>query len=225
MKILIVEDEVKLADAIKAGLQHQGFLADVVYDGEDGYHYASGSEYDLILLDWMLPSMDGIEVCRKLREDGCLTPIIMLTARDGVKDRVEGLNTGADDYLVKPFAFSELTARINSLARRTRNGGAPKYKIGDVALDPVAKVATKQSKPLRLSAKEFQLLEYFLQNQNIVLSKEKLIASVWDYDADILPNTVEAFVGALRRKIDSKSQESYIETIRGMGYKMRKPNV
>lgn len=220
MKILIIEDEPKLAKAVANGLSRSGFMVEISEDGEIGYNRASSEEFDLLVVDWMLPGMDGVQICKNLRKNNFTSPILMLTARDTLNDKVQALDCGADDYLTKPFALAELVARINALVRRSKNNGALVYKFSDIILNPTTKIVTKNGSEIKLSAKEYQLLEYLIQNKNTVLSKEKIIAGVWDYDSDILPNTVEAFIGSLRKKIDTKRKPSKIKTIRGMGYRL-----
>jgi len=216
MRILIVEDEHKIANSIKRGFEQETWAADVAYDGEKGYDMAVSEDYDVIVLDLMLPKMDGVEICKKLREEEIHTPILMLTARGELFDRVEGLNSGADDYLVKPFAFEELVARVRALIRRPSEINNIKFKINNLELDTITFEVKKDGKSIELSRKEFALLEYLMRNAGRVVSKDNIIAHVWDYEADILPNTVEVFIGYLRDKIGS----SLIKTVRGFGYKI-----
>lgn len=220
MRILIVEDDRKIANAIKKGLQQESFAVDVSYDGQDGFGQASTIEYDLIVLDRMLPKMDGMEICQRLRDEKNKTPILMLTAKDKVSDRVDGLNCGADDYLVKPFAFEELLARIRALLRRPVDAKGSILKIGDLELDVVGLEVKRSGKRIALSVKEFALLEYMMRNKGRILTKDNIISHVWDYDADILPNTVEVFIGSLRSKIDKRFNTKLIKTVRGFGYKI-----
>lgn len=220
MRILIVEDDRKIANAIKKGLQQESFAVDVSYDGQDGFGQASTIEYDLIVLDRMLPKMDGMEICQRLRDEKNKTPILMLTAKDKVSDRVDGLNCGADDYLVKPFAFEELLARIRALLRRPVDAKGSILKIGDLELDVVGLGVKRSGKRIALSVKEFALLEYMMRNKGRILTKDNIISHVWDYDADILPNTVEVFIGSLRSKIDKRFNTKLIKTVRGFGYKI-----
>jgi DNA-binding response OmpR family regulator len=218
MRLLVVEDEKKLGSAIKRGLEQEGYAVDLVHDADDGLAYAETEEYDVIVLDRMLPGgQDGLDICRKLRQSGSKTPIIMLTARDAVADRVEGLDDGADDYLIKPFAFDELAARIHALHRRPTEVIATELRIGDTLLDTTQKTVTKRGKPVTLSKKEYALLEYFAHHHSQVISKDQLIQHVWDFDADILPNTVEVFVRGLRKKLG----DDIIETVRGFGYRLK----
>lgn len=216
MKVLIVEDEHKIADSLKLGLEQEGFVVDVAYDGSDGYDLASSEEYDVILLDLMLPSMTGEEICTKLREDKVHTPVLMLTAKSTLGDKVSGLNIGADDYLTKPFAFEELLARVRALTRRPKTINNLKLKINNLELDTKTFEVKKYGKPIQLSKKEFQLLEYLMKNKGKIIDKDEIISRVWDYEADILPNTVEVFVGFLRKKIG----KDFIKTIRGFGYRV-----
>lgn len=216
MRILIVEDEHKIANSIKRGFEQETWATDVAYDGEEGYDLASSEDYDLIVLDLMLPHMDGIEICTKLRESGNNTPILMLTARGSLEDKIEGLGCGADDYLVKPFAFEELLARVRALVRRPKEIRSGELRIKDLVLNTSTYEVLAGDKKLELSKKEFAILEYLMRNVGRVLSKENIIAHVWDYEANILPNTVEVFVGYLRDKLGG----NYIKTVRGFGYKI-----
>lgn len=222
MRILVVEDEHKIANAIKKGLEQESFAVDVVYDGDDGMSWATGSpgEYDLIVLDWMLPGEhDGFAILKEMREQKIHTPVLFLTAKDQVKDRVQALNAGADDYLVKPFAFEELLARVRSLLRRPGGNGTPLLGYKDLSLDPEKMVIKRDGKNIDLSSKEFALLEYLMRNPERVLSKDNIITHVWNFDADILPNTVEVYIGYLRNKIDKPFRgPELIHTRRGFGY-------
>ena len=222
MRILIVEDDHKIANALKKGLQQESYAADVSYDGKDGLGNAVTIEYDLIILDRMLPEVDGVEICRILRQKKINTPILMLTAKDKISDRVEGLNCGADDYLVKPFAFEELLARIKALLRRPQELNQNEFIVGDLKLNTLTYEVERSGKEISLSQKEFALLEYLMRNAGRILTKDSIINHVWDYDADILPNTVEVYIGYLRNKIDKpyKNAKQYIQTARGFGYKI-----
>jgi len=224
MRILIVEDDYKIANAIKKGLSQESYAVDVSLDGKDGLGQALTIEYDLIILDRMLPEIDGIAICRALREKKYKTPILILTAKDKIKDRVEGLNAGADDYLVKPFAFEELLARVRALLRRPQNVADNIIKVKDLELNTVSFEVARAGKKIKLSATEFALLEYLMRNPGRILTKDMIISHVWDYDADILPNTVEVYIGYLRNKIDKpfKSKPQIIETVRGFGYKINR---
>jgi DNA-binding response OmpR family regulator len=224
MRILVVEDDHKIAGAIKKGLSQESYAVDVSYDGQDGLGQASTIEYDLIILDRMLPEIDGIQICRDLRNKKNSTPILILTAKDKIQDRVEGLDAGADDYLTKPFAFEELLARVRALLRRPQKIDNNILRIGTLTLNTLGFEARRSGKKINLSSKEFALLEYLMRNAGRILTKDNIIEHVWDYDADILPNTVEVFIGYLRNKIDKPfpKEPHLIETARGFGYKMVK---
>lgn len=223
MRILVIEDEPKIAQAVKQGLELKGFAVDMVHDADAGLSYGMDSDYDVIVLDRMLPgSMDGVELCRKLRAEGISTPIIMLTARGTIGDRVEGLNSGADDYLVKPFSFDELTARVRALLRRPPTQVGTDLQVGDLTLNTENYEVKRGDTPIKLSHKEFALLEYFMHHPDQVITKDMLISHVWDESADILPNTIEVYVGYLRNKIDRPfpKQKPLLHTLRGFGYKL-----
>lgn len=220
MRILAIEDDHKIAAAIKKGLSQEGFAVDVEYDGESGLGAATTLPYDLIVLDRMLPEMDGVEVCKNLRSQKIHTPIIMLTAKSNVGERVEGLNAGADDYLPKPFSFEELIARIRALLRRPKETQSDKLQVQDLTLNTLSFTVTRGEKTINLSTKEFALLEYLMRNPSRVLSKDNIIEHVWDFDADILPNNVEVYVGYLRNKVDKPFKKPLIHTVRGFGYKI-----
>lgn len=222
MRILVVEDEHKIANSIKKGLEQESYAVDIAYNGTDGYDLASTEDYDLIILDLLLPAMDGIEICKKLRAQNINVPIIMLTAKGQLEDKVEGLNAGADDYLTKPFAFEELLARARALVRRPHTSQGTILKVEDLTLDPVSFEVKRNNQQIQLSNKEFALLEYLLRHPDKILTKEQIIGHVWDYDADVLPNTVEVYIGYLRSKIDKPfpDRTSLLQTIRGFGYKI-----
>ena len=223
VRILVIEDEHKIASSIKKGLEQESYAVDVAYDGEQGFDLAASEEYDVIVLDLMLPKMDGMEICRKLRkEENIHTPILMLTAKSQLDDRVNGLNAGADDYLVKPFAFAELLARIRALIRRPKQSLDNVLSYDDLTLNTLTFEVKRAEKQIRLSKREFALLEYLLRHPNKILTKDQIINHVWNYDADILPNTVEVYIGYLRNKIDKsfKNKKSLIQTVRGFGYKI-----
>lgn len=217
MRILVVEDEHKIAASIRKGLEQEAFAVDTAFTGDDGYDLASSENYDLIILDVMMPGLNGVEICKKLREENVHTPILMLTARGQLSDKVEGLNSGADDYLTKPFAFEELLARVKALSRRPKNSTGSTYKVADLTLNTLTYEVKRDGKQINLSSKEFSLLEYLMRNAGQVLSKDQIIEHVWDYDADVLPNTVEVFVGYLRSKL---GKPDLIQTVRGFGYKI-----
>jgi len=223
MRILVIEDEHKIANSIKKGLEQESYAVDVAYDGKQGFDLAATEDYDVIILDLMLPKMDGMDICKKLREEENIhTPILMLTARGQLDDKVNGLNAGADDYLVKPFAFTELLARIRALTRRPKNSLGSVLKVKDLRLNTLTFEVTRAGKRIKLSRKEYALLEYLLRHKGKILTKEQIINHVWDYDADVLPNTVEVYIGYLRNKIDKpfKNKKSLIQTVRGFGYKI-----
>lgn len=222
MRILIIEDEHKIANAIKKGLELESFAADVQYDGHEGLTFALTEDYDAIILDLMLPSIDGLTICKKIREEKISTPIIMLTAKDKISDKVEGLNLGADDYLAKPFSFDELLARLRALLRRPKETLNPVIKYQDLSLNAVSFEVKRGDKNIKLSAKEFGLLEYLIRHTDQIVTKDMIINHVWDYDADILPNTVEVYIGYLRNKVDKPfaRQPALIQTVRGFGYRL-----
>lgn len=222
MRILIVEDEHKIANSIKKGLEQEGYAVDVAYDGNYGYDLSSTEDYDVIVLDLMLPGLSGIEICRKLRSQNIHTPILILTAKGQIHERVEGLNAGADDYLVKPFSFVELLARIRALTRRPKESLGTVLTYDDLSLSTITYEVKRAGKPIKLSKKEFALLEYLLRHKNQIVTKDQIIEHVWDFDADILPNTVEAYIGYLRRKVEMPFGNStrLIHTIRGFGYRL-----
>lgn len=221
MRILIVEDDHKIASALKRGLEQESFAVDVDHDGQAGYGSASTMNYDLIVLDRMLPEMDGEEVCKKLREEKIHTPIIMLTAKSTVNDRVSGLNSGADDYLPKPFSFEELLARIHALLRRPKQAISNELKVADLSLNTLSFKVARNKSEIQLTSKEFALLEYMMRNEGQILSKDNLIEHVWNFDADILPNNVEVYIGYLRNKIDKPFKKPLLHTVRGFGYKVQ----
>lgn len=219
MKILVVDDEVRIAKAIKQGLEQDGYAVDMEHDGEDGYNAARADEYDVVILDVMMPEMDGFEVAKKLRQDGFKMPIMMLTAKDQSRDIVDGLDAGADDYLAKPFSFDVLSARIRALLRRPQDVIDNVLVAGDLEMDVANHGVTRAGKDIKLSNKEFAILEYLLRNKNRILSKTNIMTHVWDFDADILPNNVEVFINYLRGKVDKPfAGEPLIQTVRGFGY-------
>jgi two component transcriptional regulator, winged helix family len=220
VRVLLIEDDVTIARLLKEGLEDESYAVDVANDGSEGYRTAVADDYDVIILDIMLPEMNGYEVCRALRNDGNKTPILMLTARDAERDIVEGLDTGADDYLAKPFSFDVLLARIRALLRRPNEKLEEILQVGDLKLDPSSKKVTRASQEISLTAKEYGVLEYLMRNKGKVLSKEQIISHVWDFDADVLPNNVELFIMFLRRKIDKPFKLKLIHTVSGFGYKL-----
>jgi two-component system OmpR family response regulator len=220
MRVLVVEDEVKLAGLIRRGLREEGVLADVAIKGEDALWMAESTGYDVVVLDVMLPGMDGFETCRRLRGDGVRTPILMLTARDAVEDRIAGLDTGADDYLTKPFDFGELLARLRALARRGPAERAAVLRVGDLELDPASRRVRRGDTDIELSTKEFQLLEVFMSNPGTVLSRFQLLEGAWDTDYEHRSNVIDVYVRYLREKIDRPFGVETIETVRGAGYRL-----
>ena len=220
MRILVVEDDHEIAISIKQGLEQASYAVDVAYDGNSGFDFASTESYEAIILDWMLPGLSGIEISRKLRAEHIETPIIMLTAKGQVDEKVEGFNTGIDDYLVKPFAFAELIVRINALIRRPKKTLPSIITTGDLSLDTTTYEVKRAGKLICLSQTEFALLRYFMFHSGKVISKRELINHVWNYDADILPNTVETYIGYLRNKIDKPFKKPLLHTIKGFGYKL-----
>ena len=222
MKVLVIEDEYKIANSIKKGLEQESLAVDIAYNGKDGFDLASSENFEVIILDLMLPDMDGIEICRNLRAGAVHTPILILTAKGQLEDKVKGLNSGADDYLVKPFAFSELLARVKALARRPKDSLGTVLGLDNLTLDTVSYKVERAGKGIRLSRREFALLEYLLRHPNMVLTKDQIINNVWEYDAEVLPNTVEVYIGYLRNKIDEPFSQSpaLIHTVRGFGYRL-----
>jgi len=222
MRILVIEDEHKIANSIKKGLEQEAFAVDVAYEGETGYDLASTEDYDAIILDLLLPGIDGMTICKKLREEKIHTPILILTAKGQLEDKIEGLNAGADDYLVKPFAFEELLARIRALIRRPKESFFGELKVKDLVLNSQTFEVRRGGRKIKLSKKEFSLLEYLMKHKGQVVSKDQIISHVWDYDSDILPNTVEVYIGYLRDKIDRPfpKKPALIHTVRGFGYKI-----
>ncbi|HTA34122.1 MAG TPA: response regulator transcription factor [Solirubrobacteraceae bacterium] len=221
VRVLIVEDELKLAALIRKALREEGMLADVAIKGEDALWMGAATRYDVLVLDVNLPGIDGFEVCQRLRADGVRTPILMLTARDGVDDRITGLNTGADDYVVKPFDFSELFARIRALARRGPVERGPALTVGDLSLDLATHVVTRAGAEIELSTKELQLLEVFMRRAGQVLSRYDLLEGAWEMDYENRSNVVDVYVRYLREKIDRPFGVETIETVRGAGYRLR----
>lgn len=223
MRILVVEDEAKMASFIKRGLEEEGSAVDVSSDGQDGLYRASTGSYDLIILDITLPLIDGLEVCKQLRENRVSTPILLLTARDSVDMKVRGLDSGADDYLTKPFAFAELLARIRALRRRDRTEVNLRLQIGDLVLDPLTRRVSRANQPISLTTKEFALLECFMRHPDQVLSRTVLSENVWDETFDSFTNVIDVYVNYLRNKVDRTFLPKLIHTVRGAGYVMRRP--
>lgn len=222
MRILVVEDEHRIATTIKKGLEQERFAVDVSYSGTAGFDLASTEDYELIILDLMLPGMDGLTFCKNLRKKQIHTPIIMLTAKSQIEDKVQGLDNGADDYITKPFSFEELLARIRAVIRRPKKMLNLLLTVSGLTLDPKNFIVARDHKPIKLSTKEFALLEYLIRHKNTIISKQEIINHVWDYDSNILPNTVEVFIKNLRVKIDKpfKPKKPLIQTMRGFGYRI-----
>jgi DNA-binding response OmpR family regulator len=219
MRILVVEDEHRIANAVRQGLEQEAYAVDVCYDGDEGYRSATTEEYDLILLDVMMPGMDGIALCQKLRDESIHIPVLLLTAKDQPQDIVRGLDAGADDYLAKPFSFDVLLARMRALLRRPHDRQDEVLQAGDLSLSVANRVVARAGQPIQLSAKEYAILEYLLRNKGRVVSKNNIISHVWDFDADVLPNNVEVFITYLRNKIDRPFDgKPLIKTVRGFGY-------
>jgi len=221
MRILVIEDEKKIADFIKRGLKEEGYAVDAAYDGEEGYFLAKTNDYDIILLDLMLPKMDGITLCRKLREEKVPAPILMLTAKDTVKDKVIGLDSGADDYLTKPFAFEELLARIRALLRKGEAKVLNKIKVDDLILDIVTHKTERGGKVIELTQKEYSLLEFLMRNAGNIVTRTMISEHVWDADFDTFTNVIDVYIKYLRNKIDSGHEKKLIHTVRGRGYVLK----
>lgn len=221
MRVLIVEDEHKIARALKKALEQETYAVDVAYDGDEGYAMATTEPYDIAIIDRMLPGeYDGLGIVKAMRDAKVHTPVLFLSALGSINERTLGLDAGADDYLVKPFALEELLARVRALLRRPTEQQATILKAGDLELNTVTYSVERSGKPIQLTSKEFALLEYMLRNPGRPLSKEVIISHVWDYDADILPNTVEVYIKYLRNKIDLPFKNPLIQTVRGFGYKL-----
>ena len=223
MRILVVDDDRRLSAVIKRGLLEEAYAVDLAYDGEEGEYMAEVNPYDLIILDIMLPGKDGIEVCRELRSKKVNTPVLMLTAKDTVEDRVKGLDVGADDYLVKPFAFNELLARVRAILRREGMSKSPELRVADLTLDTLTRQVWRGERPIELTTKEYVILEYFMRHPNVVITRTMIEEHAWDYDFDSLSNLVDVYIRRLRRKIDGEGEASLIQTIRGAGYRLKAP--
>jgi two-component system OmpR family response regulator len=221
MRVLIVDDDAKLAGIIRRGLRAHGLSADIAPAGEDALWMAAATDYGAIVLDLMLPGIDGVETCRRLRASGVATPVLMLTARTGVEDRVAGLDQGADDYLAKPFAFEELMARLRALARRTGTPRAPVLEVGDLRLDPASREVRRGATPIELTPKEFALLEALMRRPGEALSRFDLLEQAWDDAYENRSNVIDVYVRYLRQKVDRPFDTDTIETVRGAGYRFR----
>jgi len=220
MRILVVEDERRIAAFIKRGLEEESYAVDVAYDGEEALDWTAVVDYDLILLDVLLPKMDGVQVCRELRAKGSQVPVLMLTARDAIEDRISGLDSGADDYLVKPFAFQELLARIRALWRRSGQAKTTRLHVGGLVLDTITHRADREGKVIELTAREYGLLEFLMRHPGQALSRTRIAEHVWNYDFYTTSNVVDVYIRNLRRKVDRGFEEKLIKTVRGVGYKI-----
>lgn len=223
MRLLLVEDNEKLAGSLKRGLEQEGYAVDAALDGEAGWKklMAGLEDYNLLIMDLTLPKIDGLDLCRNIRKEGITLPIIMLTARDTVEDKIIGLDSGADDYLVKPFSFEELLARLRSCLRRPREVLPGELRVKDLVLDAAAAKVFRGGTEIKLTLKELRLLEYFMRHPNQVLLREQIIGHLWDFDFDSVSNVLDAHMKNLRRKIDGDYEEKLFETVRGMGYRLK----
>jgi heavy metal response regulator len=221
MRLLVVEDEKKVASFIKQGLEEEGYAVDVALDGEEGLGMALDHVHDLIILDISLPKMGGLQVLKRLRDQKVNTPVLLLTVRATIEDKVLGLDAGADDYLTKPFAFQELVARVRALLRRRAEAEPALLQIGELILDPARRIVSRSGEKIDLTAKEFALLEYFMRNPGRVLTRTMIIEHVWNYDFDTMTNVIDVYVNYLRKKIDSGHGAKLIHTVRGVGYVMK----
>jgi heavy metal response regulator len=222
MRILVIEDEAKIAQFIKRGLKEEGYAVDVANDGQEGHFLLSSNDYDAIILDLMLPKIDGLTLCRTLRKEGNQTPIIMLTAKDTVKDKVKGLDSGADDYLPKPFAFEELLARLRVLLRKRDSRVQTQLKVGDLSLDLLTHKVTRDEREIDLTVKEYALLEYLMRNAGNIVTRTMISEHVWDINFDTFTNVIDVYINYLRNKIDSGFADKMIHTVRGKGYLLKK---
>ncbi len=220
MRILVIEDELKLSNNIKQGLIESGFAVDQAMDGEEGQYLAESEAYDAIVLDVMLPKIDGVSLCKELRKKQIKTPILMLTAKARLDDKVEGLDAGADDYLTKPFEFAELKSRLNALLRRSHNQAETVITIGDLVVDPKSHKVERNNKAISLTAKEFAILEFLARHKDEVVTRTQILEHTWDYNFDSMSNIVDVFVATLRKKIDGESKKKLLHTIRGVGFKL-----
>ena len=223
MRILLVEDNQRLSDSLRRSLTDDGYAVDAAYDGQEGEELAEMTAYDLIILDVMLPRRDGFEVCRSLRENRVKTPILMLTARDALTDRVSGLDSGADDYLVKPFEMDELRARLRALLRRESDDKSSVLAIADLKLDPATHFVERGGQPIELTSREYALLEYLMRHPNRLITRQMAENSLWDSDSSVASNVVDVYIRRLRRKVDDPYEPKLIETIRGSGYRLKRP--
>lgn len=221
MRILIIEDEKKMASFLERGLKEEGYATDVAYDGEKGWEYAATNDYDLLIVDWMLPKMNGVDLCRKVRREGKRVPILILTAKDAVEDKIKGLDSGADDYLTKPFSFDELLARVRALLRRPQNlKEETVLQCGNLVMDLIKRRVAVDKEELSFSQKEFSLLEYLLRHSGEVVSRTAIAEHVWDLHFDPMSNTIDVYINFLRKKFAEKNVAFKIETVRGAGYRL-----
>jgi DNA-binding response OmpR family regulator len=223
MKLLVVEDERRLADVLAVGLREAGYTVDVALDGNEGLALALTGEYDVLILDWMLPRRDGLELCREVRRREIDSAVLMLTARDTLEDKIQGLDCGADDYLTKPFQFPELLARVRSLLRRSSRARGRVLTVADLEIDTVRREARRAGQPIQLTAREYQVLEYLAYNAGRVLTRDQILAHVWPSDFEGYSNTVDVFIRYLRRKIDDPFERKLIQTVIGLGYSLKAP--
>ncbi|OQA56157.1 MAG: Transcriptional regulatory protein CusR [Candidatus Omnitrophica bacterium ADurb.Bin277] len=223
MRVLIVEDEKKMAGFIERGLKEEGYVVDIAYDGEKGWEYAAVNEYDVLILDWMLPKMSGIDLCKKIRKEGKQVPVLILTAKDAVEDKIQGLDVGADDYLTKPFSFDELLARLRALLRRPHSlRDKTVLQCGNLVMDLIKRKVTIGADEVSFSQKEFSLLEYLLRHEGEAVSRTAIAEHVWDLHFDPMSNTIDVYINFLRKKIAEKQADFKIETARGTGYRLAK---
>jgi DNA-binding response OmpR family regulator len=220
VRVLVVEDERRMASLIRQGLEEESYAVDVVHNGTEVHDWLQIGAYDVVLLDIMLPGLDGVSVCRRLRAEGYMMPVLMLTARDALADKVKGLDSGADDYLVKPFAIEELTARLRALARRDGPSKTPELRVGDLVLDTVTKRGRRGEREFELTAKEYALLETLMRHPNHILTRDQIIEHVWNIDYDAQSKLIEFYIHALRKKIDAEDDIKLIQTVRGLGYRI-----
>jgi two-component system copper resistance phosphate regulon response regulator CusR len=223
MRILVVEDEAKIFSFIRRGLKEEGYAVDAAFDGEQGHELATTEDYDLIVLDLMIPKIDGLSLCRRLRAEGISTPILILTIKDAIKDKVKGLDAGANDYLTKPFAFEEFLARCRALLRRPASASATRLSVGDLVLDLLSHKVTRAGRTIPLTTREFALLEYLLRNAGTIVTRTMIAEHVWDIHFDSMTNVIDVTVNRLRRKVDGVFSPPFIQTVRGRGYVLKVP--
>ncbi len=220
MRILVVEDERRLSNTVKQGLVEEGFAVDQAFDGEEGLYLSESEDYDAVILDLMLPKIGGVEICRQLRKKGIKTPILMLTAKDQLEDKVTGLDAGADDYITKPFAFIELKSRLQAILRRSYDQKDPVIQVEDLTLDPLKHLVKRDNKSIKLTPKEFAILELLLRHKDEIVTRTQIVDHVWDYNFDSMSNVVDVFIATLRKKIDGNFSKKLIHTLHGVGYKV-----